>query len=36
MIEELPNIPVECEDRECNECSLSNYDRESIDCPFIE
>ncbi len=30
------NVPVECEDRECAECTLDKDVRHRLDCPYIE
>jgi hypothetical protein len=30
------SVPVECEDRECNKCPLSNITRRSRGCPYLE
>jgi len=29
----LPNLPVACEDRECNDCTAASGERAKIDCP---
>ena len=34
-LDNLPNIPAECEDFECNECPNSNEVKKEIDCPYI-
>jgi hypothetical protein len=30
----LPNVPIECEDRECNDCAVGNEERATVDCPY--
>lgn len=29
------NTPAECEDRECEGCTLVDADRSIIDCPYV-
>ena len=29
------NIPAECENRECDECYLSDDVKKTLDCPYI-
>ena len=28
------NVPVECEGRECNKCTMTKHGRLAIDCPY--
>ena len=30
------NIPAECEDFECRNCTMTNRGRRAIDCPYVD
>ena len=30
------NTPAECESSECGDCCLSEYDRNAVDCPYVD
>jgi len=30
------DVPAECEDLECSECTLNHADKESRDCPYVD
>ena len=34
--DEWPDVPAECENRECAECRLHPDFRSKIDCPYID
>ena len=32
---DLPNIPVECENRECHQCPCDDETKAILDCPYV-